>query len=207
MTSKALGLIETVGLAAAIEAADAAVKSANVALLGYEKTRGNGMITVKFVGDVGAVKAAVAAGSAAALQVGQVQSCLVIPRPHAEIETLIKQLDRGPALEPVKTAKPKRTAAPKAKQQPAKAVEAEKASPAKTEAVKPAEKPKPKRRRSRAKSAKPAPAAPPPKPDESSVAAPAKPETPKPVPPPAPAEPKPAAPDKPEEPKLDSEKS
>ncbi len=95
MTSTAIGLIETIGLVAAIEAADAAVKAANVTLLGYENTKGGGMITIKIVGDVGAVKAAVAAGTAAAFKVGQVKSCHVIPRPHQEIEALLQQVDRG----------------------------------------------------------------------------------------------------------------
>src|SRR5690606_30453955 len=94
--NEALGLIETVGLAAAIEAADTAVKAANVKLLGYEKTRGNGMITVKIMGDVGAVKAAVTAGVMAANRVNEVYSYHVIPRPHAEIGELIARIDRGP---------------------------------------------------------------------------------------------------------------
>jgi microcompartment protein CcmL/EutN len=95
MTSQALGLIETVGLPPAIEAADAAVKSANVSLLGYEKTRGGGLVTVKLRGDVGAIKAAVEAGSAAASQVGKVFSAHVIARPHSNTEILITLLDRG----------------------------------------------------------------------------------------------------------------
>lgn len=85
----ALGLIETVGLAAAIEAADAAVKSANVTLLSYELTKGGGMVMIKFVGDVGAVKAALEAGSAAAARVGKVASKHMIARPHDEIEKII----------------------------------------------------------------------------------------------------------------------
>jgi ethanolamine utilization protein EutM len=93
--NKALGLIETIGLISAIEAADAAVKAANVFLVGYENTRGGGMITIKLAGDVGAVQAAVSAGVAAAKRVGQVYSHLVIPRPHAEIDKLIRQVDRG----------------------------------------------------------------------------------------------------------------
>ena len=100
MTSKAIGFIETIGLSAAIEAADAAAKSANVTLLGYENTKGGGMITVKIAGDVGAVKAAVSAGSAAAMRVGRVASCLVIPRPHTEVDALIHQVDRGRAAQP-----------------------------------------------------------------------------------------------------------
>jgi ethanolamine utilization protein EutM len=95
MRAKALGIIEAIGLAAAIEAADAAAKAANVTVLGYENAKGGGRIAVKFVGDVGAVKAAISAGAAAALRVGKVAGCLVIPRPHEEIEALIAQIDRG----------------------------------------------------------------------------------------------------------------
>lgn len=101
----ALGLIETIGLISAIEAADAAVKAANVKLLGYENTKGGGKITVKFVGDVGAVQAGVAAGVAAAMRVGKVYGQRVIPRPHDEIEALITNLDRGQAK---KQAEPKK---------------------------------------------------------------------------------------------------
>lgn len=96
---KALGLIETIGLISAIEAADAAVKAANVTLLGYENTKGGGKITIKFAGDVGAVQAGVAAGVAAAARVGQVYGQHVIPRPHAEIDALIGNLDRGRGLD------------------------------------------------------------------------------------------------------------
>jgi ethanolamine utilization protein EutM len=95
MTAKALGVIETFGLIAAIEAADAAAKAANVTVLGYENARGGGRIAVKLAGDVGAVKAAVAAGSGAALRVGKLAGTLVIPRPHEEIAALVAQLDRG----------------------------------------------------------------------------------------------------------------
>lgn len=97
MTTKALGLIETIGLITAIEAADTALKAANVKLLGYENTKGGGRITIKLVGDVGAVKAAVAAGVAAAERIGRIESSLVIPRPHQEIEGLVSYVDRGPA--------------------------------------------------------------------------------------------------------------
>ncbi len=93
---KALGLIETIGLVAAIEAADAAVKAANVVLVGYENTKGGGKITIKLLGDVGAVKAAVSAGVAAASRVGKVYGCSVIPRPHDEIAALIRRAERGP---------------------------------------------------------------------------------------------------------------
>lgn len=94
---KALGLIETIGLVTAIEAADAAVKAANVVLLGYENTKGGGKITIKIAGDVGAVQAAVSAGVAAALRIGKVYGCLIIPRPHNEIDALIRQVDRPQA--------------------------------------------------------------------------------------------------------------
>ena len=81
--NNALGLVETKGLVGAIEAADAMVKSANVQLVG------SGLITVMVRGDVGAVKAAVDAGSAAASAVGEVKSCHVIPRPHSDVEAIL----------------------------------------------------------------------------------------------------------------------
>jgi ethanolamine utilization protein EutM len=85
----ALGLIETVGMVAALEAADAAVKAANVRLAGYELTRGGGLVTVKLEGDVGAVNAAVAAGVEAARRVNKVYSSHVIPRPHDGVLPII----------------------------------------------------------------------------------------------------------------------
>ncbi len=97
--NKALGMIETIGFVTAIEAADAAVKAANVTLLGYSMSNGGGKITIKVVGDVGAVKAAVAAGVAAASRIGKVYSHQVIPRPHAEIDALIISVERGRALD------------------------------------------------------------------------------------------------------------
>lgn len=81
MPQKSLGLIETAGLAAAIEAADTAVKSANVVLLGYEFARGGGYTTIKVEGDVGAVKAAVSAAAISAAKVGRVVGTRVIARP------------------------------------------------------------------------------------------------------------------------------
>ncbi|MGX8700708.1 BMC domain-containing protein [Caproiciproducens sp.] len=90
MTQEALGLIETRGLVGAIEAADAMVKAANVSLTGYEKT-GAGLVTVFVRGDVGAVKAATDAGSAAAQRVGEVVSVHVIPRPHGDTEKILSQ--------------------------------------------------------------------------------------------------------------------
>ncbi|PKQ22601.1 MAG: ethanolamine utilization protein EutM [Actinobacteria bacterium HGW-Actinobacteria-5] len=87
--SEALGLVETKGYVGAVEAADAMVKSANVVLIGYQKV-GAGLVTVMVRGDVGAVKAAVDAGAAAAAQVGEeVVSKHVIPRPHADVEQLL----------------------------------------------------------------------------------------------------------------------
>ena len=86
--NEALGMIETKGLVGAIEAADAMTKSANVSLTGYEKI-GSGLVTVMVRGDVGAVKAAVDAGSAAAEQVGEVVSQHVIPRPHTDVEKIL----------------------------------------------------------------------------------------------------------------------
>ncbi|MCD9454107.1 propanediol utilization microcompartment protein PduJ [Klebsiella pneumoniae] len=86
--NNALGLVETKGLVGAIEAADAMVKSANVQLIGYEKI-GSGLITVMVRGDVGAVKAAVDAGSAAASVVGEVKSSHVIPRPPSDVEAIL----------------------------------------------------------------------------------------------------------------------
>ncbi|MGB9975668.1 BMC domain-containing protein [Thermovenabulum sp.] len=91
---KALGLIETVGLVAAIEAADAGVKAANVKLIGYELARGGGLTTVKFTGDVGAVKAAVEAGKAAAERVGKVYAVHVIPRPDNQVEDYFEESEK-----------------------------------------------------------------------------------------------------------------
>lgn len=91
MQQEALGMIETKGFIAAVEAADAMVKSANVQLIGTEKI-GSGLITVMVRGDVGAVKAAVDSGVAAGQNVGEVISSYVIPRPHPEVEAkLLKQ--------------------------------------------------------------------------------------------------------------------
>jgi microcompartment protein CcmL/EutN len=87
--NEALGLVETRGYVGAVEAADAMVKSANVILIGHVKV-GAGLVTVMVRGDVGAVKAAVDAGAAAAAKVGEeVISKHVIPRPHADVEQLL----------------------------------------------------------------------------------------------------------------------
>lgn len=85
----ALGLIEVVGLAAGLEAADAAMKAANVSLIGYELTKGGGMVVIKIAGDVGAVKAAIDAGTAAASKIGTVFASHVIPRPGHGLQGLI----------------------------------------------------------------------------------------------------------------------
>ena len=87
-TLNALGMIETKGLVAAIEAADAMVKAANVTLIGKEHV-GGGLVTVLVRGDEGAVKAATDAGAAAAERVGELISIHVIPRPHIEVETIL----------------------------------------------------------------------------------------------------------------------
>ena len=88
MKLEALGMIETRGLVGSIEAADAMVKAANVALLGKELV-GGGLVTVMVRGDVGAVKAATDAGAAAAQRVGELISVHVIPRPHSDVETIL----------------------------------------------------------------------------------------------------------------------
>ena len=82
---EALGLIETRGFVALVEASDAMVKAANVRLVSYEKT-GGGFVTAVVRGDVAAVKAAVEAGAAAANKVGELVSVHVIPRPHVQLD-------------------------------------------------------------------------------------------------------------------------
>ncbi len=91
MAQEALGMIETRGLTAAIEAADAMVKAAEVVLVGTEKI-GSGLVSVMVRGDVGAVKAAVEAGSAAASRLGEVIATHVIPRPHADVEKILPRI-------------------------------------------------------------------------------------------------------------------
>ena len=86
--NEALGMVETRGLVAAIEAADAMVKAANVVLIGSEKI-GSGLVSVMVRGDVGAVKAATDAGAAAAEKVGELISVHVIPRPHSEVAAIL----------------------------------------------------------------------------------------------------------------------
>ena len=89
--NSALGMIETNGLTAAIQAADAMLKSADVSLVGQEKI-GAGLVTVFVHGDVGAVKAAVEAGQTAAMRIGEVVSAHVIPRPHTSVSECMPEL-------------------------------------------------------------------------------------------------------------------
>ena len=92
MAVEALGMVETRGLVAAIEAADAMVKAAEVTLIGTEKI-GSGLVSVMVRGDVGAVKAATEAGSVAASRLGELVAVHVIPRPHGDVEKILPVLD------------------------------------------------------------------------------------------------------------------
>ena len=91
MAQEALGMVETRGLVAAIEAADAMVKAANVVLIGTEKI-GSGLVSVMVRGDVGAVKSAVEAGGNAASRLGEIIATHVIPRPHSDVEKILPTL-------------------------------------------------------------------------------------------------------------------
>ena len=91
MAQEALGMVETRGLTAAIEAADAMTKSAEVRLMGTEKI-GSGLVTVMVRGDVGAVKAAVESGTAAASKLGELVAAHVIPRPHTDVEKILPSI-------------------------------------------------------------------------------------------------------------------
>ena len=91
MSQEALGMVETRGLTAAIEAADAMTKSAEVRLVGTEKI-GSGLVTVMVRGDVGAVKAAVESGTAAASKLGELVAAHVIPRPHTDVEKILPSI-------------------------------------------------------------------------------------------------------------------
>ncbi len=91
MVQQALGMVETRGLVAAIEAADAMLKSANVVLVGTEKI-GSGLVSVMVRGDVGAVKSAVEAGAANASRLGELVATHVIPRPHNDVEKILPVL-------------------------------------------------------------------------------------------------------------------
>ena len=91
---QALGMVETKGLVASIEAADAMVKAANVKLIGKVHV-GGGLVTVMVRGDVGAVKSATDAGAAAAERVGELISVHVIPRPHDDVEYILPSLEKS----------------------------------------------------------------------------------------------------------------
>ena len=91
MAQEALGMVETRGLTAAIEAADAMTKSAEVRLVGTEKI-GSGLVTVMVRGDLGAVKAAVESGTAAASKLGELVAAHVIPRPHTDVEKILPSI-------------------------------------------------------------------------------------------------------------------
>ncbi len=88
MAVESLGMVETRGLVAAVEAADAMVKAANVTLIGTERI-GSGLVTVMVRGDVGAVQAATEAGAAAGSKLGELVSVHVIPRPHSDVEKIL----------------------------------------------------------------------------------------------------------------------
>ena len=88
---KAIALLEVQALVAAIAGLDAMVKAANVVLIGSEKI-GSGLVSVMVRGDVGAVKAAVEAGTAAATALGEVVATHVIPRPHMDVEKLLPSI-------------------------------------------------------------------------------------------------------------------
>src|SRR5215470_6811893 len=96
---EALGMIETKGLTALIEASDAMLKSANVTLIGWTKI-GSGMVTAMVVGDVAAVKAAVDAGAAAAGRVGEVVGVQVIARPHEDLGVVLPGAGKNKAAAP-----------------------------------------------------------------------------------------------------------
>src|SRR5438876_6402801 len=96
---EALGMIETKGLTALIEASDAMLKAANVTMLGWQKI-GSGLVTGFVIGDVAAVKAAVDAGAAAAGRVGEVVGVQVIPRPHEDLGAIMPVAGKKQAAQP-----------------------------------------------------------------------------------------------------------
>ena len=91
MAKQAVGIIETKGLVALVEASDAALKAADITMLGWSKI-GAGLVTGFFTGDVAAVKAGVDAGAEAASAVGEVTATQVIPRPHEDLSGLLELL-------------------------------------------------------------------------------------------------------------------
>src|SRR6516162_3180646 len=96
---EALGMVETKGLVALVEASDAMIKAANVTLVGWQKI-GSGLVTAFVVGDVAAVKAAVDAGAAAAGRVGEVVGVQVIPRPHDDLGTVLPAAGKKASAQP-----------------------------------------------------------------------------------------------------------
>ena len=92
MADRALGMIETRGLVASIEAADAMVKAASVKLLSKEKVQG-GLVTILVVGETAAVKSAIDAGAAAAQRVGELVSTHIIPRPDDQIDDILSGIE------------------------------------------------------------------------------------------------------------------
>ena len=163
MKKKSLGLIETWGFIPAIEAADAGVKAADVILIEYEITK-VALVTVKFRGDVAAVKAAVSAGAAAARKVGEVVAVHVIPRPDRQVP--IESSDRPPPSEtktdklkpPVAPAATKKIAAKLTPPQPSKVKEAkdesEEKTPLQKKSVKVKQRPEPSSKKKTARSKK-----------------------------------------------------
>lgn len=91
MAQEALGMVETRGLVASIEAADAMCKAANVTLIGTEKI-GSGLVTVMVRGDVGAVKSSVEAGANSVAKLGELIATHVIPRPHNDVEMILPKV-------------------------------------------------------------------------------------------------------------------
>ena len=139
MQQKSLGLIEIQGLAAGIEAADAAVKSANVELVGYELTKGGGWTTIKILGDVGAVKAAVDAARIAAGKVSRVVSTRVIARPSMGLTGLIHNTDTVGDQPPEPPTPPTQTDPPEPTKPPADAQSVEESAPEAMESPKEAQ--------------------------------------------------------------------
>lgn len=89
MAKQAIGIIEAKGLVSLIEASDAALKAADISMVGWTKI-GSGLCTGFYAGDVAAVKAGVDAGASAAAQVGEIASVQVIPRPHDDLAGLVE---------------------------------------------------------------------------------------------------------------------
>lgn len=112
MSDRALGLLETRGLVAALEAADAMLKAANVICVGKEVTDA-AMVTIKIAGEVGAVKAAVDAGSVAARRVGEVVSTHIIPRPDEQTEGMTYSVNERARINPTVSQPTKETSAAK----------------------------------------------------------------------------------------------